>query len=289
MKKILITAFLSALGTALVFLYILNKPNDIIVDNTITESVISTSDLSKINNDVMFIRPSNKIISIVSYDWVPFHSNSLPDGGFTADLIREIFEPQGYTIIKTFYPWKRAQILAQKGEQYNAITEIYFNEERLKYYWFGAPYATQVVFFIALKNHPVETYNELIDLKNYKVGINRGASHGKKFDNALLNKLEVNTYKQGIQMLISGRIDFFVSSRSVAFYEARILGKEALIKTMGKPINYQYLHMAFSKNDPENLFRMQDYNAGLFKLHNNGRYKELLIKHKIYDIQNEQY
>lgn len=279
--KVVLTAILSSLVTLLLILNLQTKPVSNNVDNVITKTDNYKIQLAENTAEETYIRPTIKKISIASYDWVPFHSNRLPNGGFTADLIREIFEPQGYEVEKTFYPWERAQHLVQKGDEYNAITEIYFTQERLKHYWYGSAYATQEVYLIAIKEHPIDSYESLEDLKEYQFGINRGASHGSEFDNTPLKKIEVKSYGQGIEMIILGRIDFFVSSKSVAFYEARLQGKEGQIKTIGKPIKKQYLHMAFSKKDPDNYFRMEDYNIGLFNLHTSGRYQELLRKHKM--------
>jgi len=56
----------------------------------------------------------DKTITICSFEWLPHHGETLTNGGYTAELIREIFEPQGYKIEKKFLPWKRAQSYAKK-------------------------------------------------------------------------------------------------------------------------------------------------------------------------------
>lgn len=222
----------------------------------------------------------DKTITICSYEWPPHHGNTLKDGGYTADIIREIFEPQGYKIKKIFLPWKRAQKFAQKGEVCDAITEIYFNKERLNHYWFGSPYSVHEVYLIGLKSHPLKNYNSLDELKEYVIGHNRGGSLTKEFDEAeYLNKKETKGYSNGIEMLLKGRIDFFVSARSVALHEASKLGSVDQIHTIGKAMQRQYVHMAFSKKNPQNLIRMEDYNQGLFFLLKSGRYGEIMKKH----------
>jgi len=221
-----------------------------------------------------------KNITICSYEWLPHHGINLKDEGYTADIIREVFEPQGYQIKKMFLPWKRAQEWAQKGEVCDAITEIYFNTERLKYYWFGMPYSVHEVYLIGLKSHHVENFGSLRELTDYRFGHNRGGSLSREFDAAnYLHKQEADGYANGIDMLLSGRIDFFVSARSVAFYEAEKMGAKEKIRTVGEPLQRQFVHMAFSKMTPENRIRMQDYNTGLFQLLRSGRYGEIMKKH----------
>jgi len=222
----------------------------------------------------------DKSISICSFEWLPHHGKALKDGGYTAEIIRQIFEPQGYRIEKKFLPWKRAQQYAQQGKICDAITEIYFNTERLKYYWFGAPYAVHEVYLIGLKSHHVKDFESLGELSDYRFGHNRGGSLSSEYDNAnYLHKQETDGYANGIKMLLNGRIDFFVSARSVAFYEAEKLGAVDSIQSIGKPLQQQFVHMAFSKINPDNRIRMEDYNTGLYLLLRSGRYREIMQKH----------
>ena len=220
---------------------------------------------------------TDKNVSICSYEWPPHHGKALQNGGYTAEIIKQIFEPQGYKIKKDFYPWKRAQKYAGEGKVCNAITEIYFNDKRLESYWFGAPYSAHEVYLFALKSHPVKKFNTLKELSDYTIGFNRGGKFTKEFDTATyLNKKETNGYENGLKLLSKKRIDFFVSARSVALFEAQKLGIKNDIHTVGKPLKRAYVHMAFSKKDPENLVRLQHYNEGLFLLHKTGKFKEIM-------------
>lgn len=223
---------------------------------------------------------NDKTITICSYEWPPHHGTGLPDEGYTAEIIKGVFEPQGYQIKKVFLPWKRAQEYAQEGKRCDAITELYFNEERLNYYWYGAPYSVHEVYLVGLKSSPIADYTVLHDLTDYKIGHNRAGSLSKEFDAAdFLQKIETNGYANGINMLLNERIDLFVSARSVALYEANKFKARDAIRMVGKPLARQHVYMAFSKTNPENLLRLQDYNAGLFDLIKSGGYDEIIKKH----------
>ncbi len=162
----------------------------------------------------------------------------------------------------------------------DAITEIYLNKERLDYYWYGAPYTVHEVYLIALKTHPIKNYNSLEELKEFTFGHNRGGSLSKEFDSAdYLSKIPTSGYKNGIRRLLAGRYDFFVSSKSVAFYEAKQLGRRNEIQTIGKPLQSQLVYMAFSKSNPENIIRLKDYNEGLFLLFKTGFFSEIMNKY----------
>ena len=219
----------------------------------------------------------NKQITLCSYEWPPHHGKALKNEGYTAEIIRQIFKPQGYTIKKEFYPWKRAQKYATEGKVCNAITEIYFNKKRLESYWFGAPYSAHEVYLFSLKSHSVKQFDNLKELSKYTVGFNRGGKFTIEFDTAdYLKKQETSGYENGLKLLSKERIDFFVSARSVALFEAQKLGIQNDIHTVGKPLKRAYVHMAFSKKDPENLVRLQHYNEGLFLLHKSGKFKEIM-------------
>ncbi len=224
----------------------------------------------------------NKTITICSYEWPPHHGTTLVNEGYTAQIIAEIFEPRGYKINKMFLPWARAQAYAKEGKRCDAITEIYFNKPRLEFYWYGAPYAVHEVYLIGLVSNPVSSYSSLRDLVEYTIGHNRAGSLSKEFDAAgYLHKHETGGYQNGIEMLLNNRIDLFVSAKSVAFYEAGKLGGRDKIKTVGEPLQRQYVHMAFSKKNPDNLLRLQDYNEGMYMLQRTGRYKEIMKEHGI--------
>lgn len=223
-----------------------------------------------------------KSITICSFEWPPHHGAELKNGGYTAQIIREIFEPRGYRVEKLFLPWKRAQLYAKEGKMCDAITEIYFNRERLNHYWFGAPYSVHEIYTIGLKSHPLEGYTSLRELTPYTIGHNRGGSLSKEFDAAdFLDKQETNGYRNGIDMLLRGRLDLFVSARSVAFHEAGLLGQREKIRTVGEALQRQPVHMAFSRSNRDNLLRMQDYNEGLFQLLKSGRYAEIMREHGV--------
>lgn len=218
-----------------------------------------------------------KTISICSFEWPPHHGTQLKNEGYTAEIIRNIFEPQGYKIKKIFLPWQRAQSFAKEGKECDAITEIYFNTERLQWFWYGAPYSIHKVYLIGLKSHPVKNYNSLRELVNYSFGYNRGGSLSKEFDAAdYLNKTETMGYESGLKMLLKKRIDFFVSAWSVALYETQKLGQQDKIQPIGPPLQQQFVHMAFSKKNSKNLQRLQDYNQGLFLLLESGKYNEIM-------------
>ena len=80
-------------------------------------------------------------------------------------------------------------------------------------------------------------------------------------------------------MLLKKRIDFFVSPWSVVSYESKKIGKSDEIRTIGKRLEQQFVYMAFSKANPKNFKRMQDYNKGLFLLLKTGEYSEIMKAH----------
>lgn len=224
----------------------------------------------------------DKSITICSFEWPPHHGRQLKNEGYTAEIIKEIFEPQGYKIKKLFLPWKRAQMLSKEGKQCDAITELYYNEERSKWYWFGSPYSLHEIYLFTLRSNPLKDYTSLSDLKKYIIGYNRGGSLSKEFDSAdYLTKVETEGYSVGFKMLLKKRIDFFASSKSVALYEIQKMQKKDKIHYIGRPLNKQFVFMAFSRKNPNNLQKLLDYNNGLFLLFKSGKYNKILKKHGI--------
>jgi polar amino acid transport system substrate-binding protein len=228
----------------------------------------------------MSLYAKDKTISICSFEWPPHHGTTLKDGGYTADLIKAIFKPQGYLIKKIFLPWKRAQAWAIAGKECDAITEIYLSRKRLEIFWYGSPYAVHDVILIALKSNPVKNYQNLRELKGLAFGHNSGGSLSDEFDSAdYITKFETKGYENGIKMLLAKRFDFYVSARSVALYEAKKMGQLDKIHTIGKSMKSQPVYMAFSRANVNNIERLRDYNKGLFLILRNGKYSKIMKKH----------
>jgi len=89
------------------------------------------------------------------------------------------------------------------------------------------------------------------DLFQYTIGVNRGVSYEKRFDNEpLLKKQIVASYKNQFQMFKKGRIDLVTGTETGLYYNMKLAG---LNRSMfGKPfrLNQRQVWMQSSYNPP---------------------------------------
>lgn len=219
-------------------------------------------------------------------NWHPYVGQSLHEDGYAAQIVDEAFSLQGYKVIRHWMPWKRVVVEAKQGERCNAASEIYLTKERENWLWYSKPYAAVRMVIFAKKSRNF-SYKNVADLAIYKIGLIRGTAVSSEFDQAnFLNKQEVNTLKQGVEMLYANRLDFFVSAEmgvknfinnSISHYNKN---NEALV-VLEPELSTHEFHLGFSKKDKSNIERINAFNIGLNKLKASGRYEAILKEHSL--------
>ncbi len=129
------------------------------------------------------------------------------------------------------------------------------------------------------------SFENITDLATYKIGLIRGTAISAEFDQAsFLNKKEVNTLKQGMEMLYANRLDFYVTAEMSAKYFINNSNShynknnEALV-ALEPELNVHQFHLGFSIKDKANIVRMNAFNFGLDRLKASGRYDAILREH----------
>ncbi len=135
-----------------------------------------------------------KTILLTTLDWQPYIGQDLKDYGYVYQLVKQIFEYKGYSVVIKFYPWARTMKLAISGEVDGYFPE-YFNEDLKKDFYFSDPYSGGPAGFYGRKDISYQFKTEY-NMKNfeklipYKIGVVRGYTNTEYFDMASYLKKE---------------------------------------------------------------------------------------------------
>jgi len=221
-------------------------------------------------------------ITISSGEWEPWISENLKNNGVILDIVDKILKSQDIDTKIIFYPWARAYSLAKQGKV--DATAVWFKtEDREKDFLFSDMiFDTQDV--LIYKKGKVIKFNNLEDLKNYKIAVVRSYSYGDKIDKMIKDKqIKVKVVNSDLlalkQIIKRDNFDVFICAKSVA--KALILdnftAKEAdqfvfhPKATLLKPLFF----LVSKKTKDAKLF-LSAFNKGLKKFKQKGLVKKMI-------------
>ena len=181
-----------------------------------------------------------------------------------------------------FLPWAEALNDVKNGRK-DILCGVYYTTEREEFLAYSQPIAEaqDVLFMKKVRNI---TYQEPTDLILYKIGVLRGAAHGKEFDAAdFLNKEEVTTYGQNIRKLLVDKIDLMAGPRDVINFIIKrdyplFVDKIAVVNP---PLSMNNIYLGFSKKVAGHQALLKDFSRGLEIIKENGTYDYLTKKHGV--------
>ena len=225
---------------------------------------------------------AQETIRIAIGEWQPILSEQAPHYGFAAHVITEAFALQDIQVEYGFYPWKRAYMKSKQGASWDGTAVWLYNEERAKDFYYSNPVVPTTVSFFHLVDVDFD-WESIEDLKNTKIGVTSGYSYGPDLDSAVrsgaVEAEESRTDTLNLQKLLKGRIEAFPGEVTVMYSLIRELFSPetaARFTHHSKAILNQPQHLLISKSDPENERWIRQFNTGLQRLKENGRYDKIL-------------
>ncbi len=211
--------------------------------------------------------------------------------GIAVDLVNEAVKRTGKDVIIKFSPWKRAQAEVEHGKA-DACFNTGNTEWRRKWAYFNDEVLineTYVLFISKKANFRVSEINDH-NVRNIKVGVQRGYAYGGSFQKALDHKwfkrIDVaESIEQNIQKLIHGRLDIFVGDLLPSKYylkQAGILDKVEIVKK--KDSDEKFIasvwptYVAFSKKRINKKY-VEEFNKALVTMKKDGTYQKLIDKY----------
>ena len=223
-----------------------------------------------------------KQITAVTEPWPPYMGPRLIDNGFLPEILVEAFDQVGYTVTVEFRPWARSLNDVKKGDK-DILCGAYYTQEREEFLAYSQPIA-EVQDVLFMKKGRNITYQQLTDLKPYKIGVVRGAAHGKEFDAAdFLNKEEVTHSGQNIRKLLVDKIDLMAGPKDVIEF---IIQRDYplfvdKIVAVNPPLSTNKIYFGFSKKVAGYQELLKAFSKGLTLIKKDGSYDYLAEKHDI--------
>ncbi len=133
-------------------------------------------------------------------------------------------------------------------------------------------------------------FKTLHDLKQYRIGVLKGAVHGKEFDEAdYLNKNDVLNRELNIRKLQAGRIDLMAGPKDVVFHELQRDYPELVdeIRVLSPPIGKNDVYICVSKKRKGYKQLIESFNSKLSEVKADGTYERIMRKHGLVNVQND--
>jgi len=213
-----------------------------------------------------------EIVKLTSLDWPPYTNESLKEKGASVAVAKAAFAAAGHELVVEFYPWKRAVYLAKEDAGYDGYFPEYFSEELKKEFILSNPMGSGPLGFAELKSNSI-TWNDLNDLKKYRVGVVSGYVNTAAFDSMVAKgQLKVSAASDDIKNLLklaSGRSDLAVIDKNVLSF---ILSSDAKLKSVASTIQFnshlledKQLYICFKKGSRGEKIS-KAFNEGLGKI-----------------------
>ncbi|WP_299868164.1 ABC transporter substrate-binding protein [uncultured Roseobacter sp.] len=217
---------------------------------------------------------------VVADEWPPFSGEGLPGRGISIDVTRAVLERAGYEVDTAILPWSRVVSGAKSGE-YDIVTSLFLDAEMQKSVFYSEPFFETQVQFVRQKGSDI-AYDGLESLQSYVIAVGAGFLYEASFDNAdYLNKFEVTTTLQGLQMVAAGRVDLTLDSAHVVRHSMQLTDDalEDQLEFLEPALTKQQIHMAVSRLRPDHASIVTDFNAALADMRADGSLDALLKKH----------
>lgn len=227
--------------------------------------------------------PGNEKMTIViaNGEWPPFISEHQKHYGAVCRIISAAFALENVQVIYKWVPWKRAFIQTREGE-YDATAGWMMTPKRKQIFYYSDTIMKSRKVFFHLKSNPFD-WNEIKDLKNFRIGTVLEHAYGPEFDRAVENKIitvekttaEIHNFRK----LLAGRLDIFPQELEIGYEQIRLEfppEKAKLFTHHPEPLPSATNHLIFSKKNKKNIILVERFDRGLKKLKENGKFDEYM-------------
>ncbi len=249
---------------------------------------------------------AEEVVTFSIGDYPPYsHKTELKNGGIVVDIINEAYALEGIKVKWKWRPWKRAMNEVKLGEsdgtpiwtKETGPVGLALQEKRKEYFYYSDPLIMggRAVFwalksFQLPKSYDPKIFNYEV-LEGLRLGGIRGNNYGEKInklvDAKVFSMRYVKTAEQNFKMLLLGRIDIFLISDAIGYYELnKNFSPEEAFKITTYPRFYfgkdyddteDYYYNLMSKESQKGKYFNEAFNRGIKKLRKSGRYDELMV------------
>lgn len=234
----------------------------------------------------------NKIITVTADPWCPWNCKDQNRPGIAVDLMKAIYEPEGFEVRYVIMPWNDAIQKVQIGE-ITALIGITQDQENPYNLLFPKTYLNKSNNTYIVRADDNFIYKNNDSLKGKKIGVVDGYHFqsvlgdyiNKNYDNPEIIERAVGekAVKQNLLKLINGEIDIYVDDEYVIQYIANKNHLSSKIRVCGFLSDRDGTYIAFSSASPLAHKFVEMYDVGVAKLKQNGEYNKILARYNIYE------
>ena len=230
----------------------------------------------------------NPPILLVTGEWAPYASEKLEGFGFYTAIVTAVLRDMHREPAYKFYPWKRCELLVQKGDAFAAFPYSY-TEDRAEVYLYSDALANSSIdkLWYDTRRHREMHIESLEDLRRYKVAGIAGYWFLEYFQQHDIPYHYVDTEELAFRKLVAGSLDIIPLDILVT--------KEMLNRLYPEDIKYfgmldmpEYktipLHLLVSKTYPHAEALLQQFNAAFREIVKNGVYAQILQQYGVEEL-----
>lgn len=222
-------------------------------------------------------------IRLTNGEWSPYLGQNLPHHGVASRIVTEAFALEGIRVHWQFYPWARALRQAERGKSDGSAVWLRSPEREQKFF-ISSPVVESGYYLFHRKDQPLD-WREIDDLRTLRIGGAIDYDYGIAFQQAeregRLKVERLRSEKQGLRMLLAGRLDAFPMDKVVAFdmlYSQFSRAEREQLSFHPLPLRSDSLHLLLSRQVPGNAERMARFNRGLKALQDSGKVSQYLLE-----------
>ena len=200
--------------------------------------------------------------------------------GIHIDLAKKLAATVGVEISVHYTGhWNRVQARVASGK-IDIIAGLYKNKARLKLYDYTVSYTDDLVSIASLEKTKIPYTGSWPQLIPFRGASMLGNSYGEKLDAYMASTLKpqrVPTLDSLMNLLIYGRVDYIVHTRSPMQQALVVRNLSALIKIDAEPIAVEPVYIAFSKKSPCRHL-VSDFSKAIYALFKSGAIDKIFIE-----------
>jgi ABC-type amino acid transport substrate-binding protein len=165
-------------------------------------------------------------------------------------LARQLGDHIGIPVnIKSDFPWARMMNMAREGAV-DIVASLIMTPERAKFLIFTAPYKWINLYVFVHRDSKIH-FTRMEDLLKYRRVEIRNSSMGVRIDRLLQPvTIEVSNQQEQIALVLEGRADYFINSKTSLSQDRYKYLNYANIKQLPLPVDRIEMRLAISKASP---------------------------------------
>lgn len=217
-------------------------------------------------------------MQLVTTEFPPYTGKALPAQGIASEITVEALKRGGYNAVVTVQPWARA-LKAGKDGAVDGVVAIWHSKEREEWFVYSEPYLVNQVGFYKRADSSTR-FNNLTDLKSYRIGTVRDYANPKAFIDAKLTNEEAVDDEMNLRKLDGKRLDLILVDKGVARYliETKLPDAKEKLVWLDPPVEETPLYTAISKKAPDHEKKLAAFNLGLKQMKEDGTLAKMLSR-----------